>query len=154
MQGIDCLGVRSASGCSFGLREGRFDFLLTLDPHFIPSKKSSLTKARMGKGGLARWRVGFEVGTAQLKQRKLAWTIRRRVRRGLWCDQTAEPTLAHRTRKDGAPSFVVVRTKGWGTRRQGSSLRSDLRAHPCAKNGQGWGTQFCGRASERLGHPA
>jgi hypothetical protein len=38
------------------------------DPHFIPSKKSSLTKPRLGEGGvLASWLFGFDVGTGPFK---------------------------------------------------------------------------------------
>lgn len=50
----------------------------------------------------------------------------------------------------GGP-LLEMREK-WGTRR-GSSVRSELRAHPCAENAQGWGTHFRGCANGRVGRP-
>ena len=44
--------LRAGSGAAgrLGLRDGRFCFLPALDPHFVPIKKSSLTKARPAEG--------------------------------------------------------------------------------------------------------
>jgi len=67
--------------CRLGLRDGRFCFLPTLDPHFVPIKKSSLTRPRPGEGAfscvMASGANSFDSAQGRRQRRKarrLGWS--------------------------------------------------------------------------------